>query len=606
MKTICALYFCVCLLVSASAAFGQTFPISPAFMPETDKRLPGIENKALSLLEATVDESQSFNLPENRIYVLFSAADLLWARDEKRARQLFARAANEFTNEFVAVSGKSADGAADESEVIQNFSVLQAIRNKFLDLVASHDAELAIEFVRQTRPPILNRALNLPPNSAQYRYFYPLLQTEIALEKSFAKLMLRQNPRRALEIARENLRRGASSNDLSLINELKTTDIEAASQFAGEVLQKIAASDFSDEDNYEVRDVAAAFLTEFSTANAIITNSSDKPKQIQLNGAVLRRLAEKYADYFSGNVVQPDHYYEIQNVLPLLEKILPERAAAIRQKYAKLYPAKEKLEQLIKNAAPETMVAEAQNFPAQMRPQIYNSAANKAAQETNYEEARRLLSALPDKQNRERALLKLDQQTFKTDLDQGKYDEAEQIIQQQTESTPKIAFLVQIARHFYDKGQHDNALRYISQTYSMINPKPENIRELTDLIEVLSVSPEISPEKTFDLVESFIPKFNEILAANALPGNNQQCNCTFRRGEFVLSTINNGFYVNGGRTEGVYVGLYDLRLMFLARMDLERGMNLTARIDRRDVRLAARLLMLHGILFGGKTAVFLP
>ncbi|MEP6923188.1 MAG: hypothetical protein ABI954_01875 [Pyrinomonadaceae bacterium] len=596
MKSISILHVFVCLLIS-TAAFGQTAETSPATI-DAEKAQQEIEKKALLLLDETISDAESLKLPENRIYVFYSAAVLLWPRDEKRARQLFRRAANELT----AVNIQSEES---EDELPEGFLTLKVIRNQFLMWVGNHDTELAIEFVRQTRPSLLNQMMNLPAaNTPLYRNLYPQIQTEIALEKQFAVLMIRQNPRRALEIARANLSKGASSTDLNLINQLKTTDVEAASQFANEVLQKIVSSDFSGDDNYNIRNLAESFLAEFSPSNSVTTDSSGKPKQLPINQVALRRLAEKYADYLSSNAFQSDYYDELQKALPLFEKILPERVAGLRQQYEKLHPMREKLNQLASNATPETMVAEAQNFPVQMRPQIYNSAASKAAQSQSYDEARRLLSALPDKQNRQRALLELDQKTFKNYLGQAKYAEAEQIIEQQTDKSQKIIFLVQIGRHFYDKKQTEKALQYVSQAYSMINSNPANYLELSDVIEVLSISAEVSPEKTFGLVESFMPKFNEMLAANALPSKNQECACTFfRDGEFVFSPLTHGFYVGGEGTEEVLVGLDSLRFRSLARVNLERTIGLADKLERRDARLAARLMILHIILFSVKRAV---
>lgn len=243
MKSMFILLFCVSLLTATVSAFGQTISASPAVMPETDKRLQEIENKVLSRLDATIDEAQSLKLPENRIYIFYSAADLLWTRDEKRARELFGLAANE----IIAVNNQS----EDEIELPKDFLALQVIRNEFLNRVANRDAEYALELVRQTRPSAVNQALNLLGNTRLGGDFRELVRTEIALEKSFAVQMLKRNPRRALEIARANLSRGASSTDLSLINQLKTVDHEAASQFANEVLQKLVSSTFSDPDNSE-------------------------------------------------------------------------------------------------------------------------------------------------------------------------------------------------------------------------------------------------------------------------------------------------------------------------------------------------------------------
>src|SRR5437868_5597493 len=47
------------------------------------------EKQALALLEQVVTDSAALKLPENRIQLQIIAADLLWTRNEARARSLF-------------------------------------------------------------------------------------------------------------------------------------------------------------------------------------------------------------------------------------------------------------------------------------------------------------------------------------------------------------------------------------------------------------------------------------------------------------------------------------------------------------------------------------
>ncbi len=51
------------------------------------------KKRAFALLEQVADEVHMLKLPENRIRVQIGVADLLWQRDEGRARSLFALAA---------------------------------------------------------------------------------------------------------------------------------------------------------------------------------------------------------------------------------------------------------------------------------------------------------------------------------------------------------------------------------------------------------------------------------------------------------------------------------------------------------------------------------
>src|SRR5438552_16728357 len=60
---------------------------------EAEKRQE-LERKTLALLDETVAAAWGFKLPENRSFILTNAADLLWTRDEKHARNLFWEALN--------------------------------------------------------------------------------------------------------------------------------------------------------------------------------------------------------------------------------------------------------------------------------------------------------------------------------------------------------------------------------------------------------------------------------------------------------------------------------------------------------------------------------
>jgi hypothetical protein len=587
------------LLISTSAAFGQT-AAAPIASPESEKSPPEIEKKALSLLERTIGDADSLRLPENRVYVFASSAALLWTRDEKRARQLFRRAANE-----ISAIGSGTEENGDE--IPENFRMVQNVRNQLLNSVSYCDVELALELLRQTRPPIYDRMLNLPPDKIKlYRNLHQQAQSEINLEKEFAARLIKQNPRRALELARANLSKGASYSDLNLITQLKNTEPELASKFADEVLQKLLSTDFSDPNDYNARSLAQNFLSQFSA-----TPDSEENKQFKIDKNALRQLAAKYADYFSGNTLQQHSFHDIQNVLPIFERILPERVAALRQRYERHkqnYDAQNqpdqfqnRFNQLNGSAAPETLIDEAENFPLEMRSQIYSSAASKMSQAGNYAAGRQLLASLPGKQARQYALSQFDLQSLYKFLSEEKYAEADQIIAQQTDSSLKIRLLVQTANHFSSKKQNEKAAEYISQARSIVNPNPENHIELSNLIQVLTVGAESDAEKTFDLLESFVPKFNEIFAAIAFLSKYQLGYDSFREGELVFSNrYGRSFYIREKSGGGVSLNIDSMRLDRLGKANLERAMNLADRFERSDVRTAVRIMILRGALLDAK------
>ncbi|HYT48901.1 MAG TPA: hypothetical protein VEL78_00815, partial [Pyrinomonadaceae bacterium] len=66
-------------------------PPPPAAAPPT-KIDPATEKKALDLLETLTDQVMNLHAPSNRMRAEIAVGDLLWSRDEKRARSLFTAA----------------------------------------------------------------------------------------------------------------------------------------------------------------------------------------------------------------------------------------------------------------------------------------------------------------------------------------------------------------------------------------------------------------------------------------------------------------------------------------------------------------------------------
>ena len=59
------------------------------------------------MLDELIEQAPALRLPENRLWVAAFAADLLWTRDEKRARALF----NEATNTFISITNQADDSS---------------------------------------------------------------------------------------------------------------------------------------------------------------------------------------------------------------------------------------------------------------------------------------------------------------------------------------------------------------------------------------------------------------------------------------------------------------------------------------------------------------
>src|SRR2546430_16914313 len=66
--------------------------------PRDEKPAPAVEKKAVDLLETISEQVASLHSPLNRMRSECVIADLLWKRDEKRARALFKTASDDLVN----------------------------------------------------------------------------------------------------------------------------------------------------------------------------------------------------------------------------------------------------------------------------------------------------------------------------------------------------------------------------------------------------------------------------------------------------------------------------------------------------------------------------
>jgi hypothetical protein len=104
-----------------------------------DAGAQGVGAQALALLDETLAGAQALKRADNRAAVRMQAADLLWPRDERRARALFRAAA--------------ADLAAGNAELRgKGFRGDLPTHWNFFYTVAARDVRLTVELLRDLRP----------------------------------------------------------------------------------------------------------------------------------------------------------------------------------------------------------------------------------------------------------------------------------------------------------------------------------------------------------------------------------------------------------------------------------------------------------------------
>jgi hypothetical protein len=187
-------------------------------------------NQTYKLLEEGLAEAESLKLWENRALAFAMAGELLWKKDQKQARALFRNAADELIRGNVQPKEKS--GNYGEFYYWQQRSPRRVI----LLLIATHDADLAIELLKETRPPGLQAAIDsqkIPAVKGQNRTAVERsikksnenrVNEEINLEQQFAVKAAEQDPEKAARIIRESLKKGVSRSAINLIQKVSKKD----------------------------------------------------------------------------------------------------------------------------------------------------------------------------------------------------------------------------------------------------------------------------------------------------------------------------------------------------------------------------------------------
>jgi hypothetical protein len=614
----CRFVFVIALLF---ATFAQTFAQTSTTnatesKEEKDKARAELEKKAVALVDRTADDASLLKLPENRAFVDAHAADLIWKLDEKRARRLFRNAAEQLI---------LAQAEFEKAEGEMPFMSMQMAqpRQQILQTVAKRDADLALELLLLTRPARLTAeiqkaaaaeavaasqqpapAQNESPAMSGWESKY-LVQGELRLEQSFATRAAENNPQRAVKMIRESLaKNGVTGEVWNMLQKLHQKDEDAAKSLLGDVVAKLVESDLSRKENE--RQAAVQFLMRFTAAKPAEKSAekkdagtTDKKPPLKPDDAALRDVAGKVVDAF----LQAKNFtslFEINGLLPILEKLVPGRIAAIRQKQAalkKMLPAEQVQDMEMfsglsnPNATPEEQIKSAAKVPPGMRRFVYQSAVTKMVQNGEAERARQLLNEAPAGTERDKALELIDSQVAQKAVKDGKFDDARKIIGKITNKNAQIEQLASMARAFHAKNTKEDketAAKLMDEARRLIDDTPQSEEEINALLAVVAGYAVVEPTRAFALLEPLIDQANELMQAAALLSKYNKRDFRYRNGEM-------SYILGGGGMQGS-VGRFRKELGLLAAADFERTRNLTDKFSRQDGQVLARLTLAQSIL----------
>lgn len=571
----------ILILLTTATATAQ----SPATQPpkeEQKKAQEELERKTLIMLDEIISDAQMLKLVENRAIIQACAAELLWTRDEKRARTLF--------HDALAALGDSlaATNVKDASQMRSYMSSLQ-LRQQLLRMVAQRDPQLALDLLQATRPPSAN---------AEQRRF-GMFEQELMLEQTLALEVAANDPKRAFKMAEDALAKGISYNLLAVLNKLQQKDAELAQRFATDIVKKLQTENLAQNQmaSFVALELLRNALRPDAPSLSVSTTSqvSSKVKPLSFDDQTKRDLADIVTRAALSGPSDDPSLMALQFIMPEIEKLMPERVPQLRKRISEIQKTLDpeakrwmELEPLMRSGTTDALLEAAAKAPPEMRNMLYSSAAWKLAQSGDTERARQIISDNISGPEREQILAQMDQRLIARALEQGKLDEAKQLVSRIRSKNLRAMQYALLALGLAAKDERQKASELLDETKNLINREPDNQEELNALLMVARAYAAVEPQRAFELIEPLIDQANEMVSAAALLDKFNTGQGLFRKGEMVLQP--------GFMTASNMFSQYGKELGALARADFTRTKAIADRLQRNEVRLMARLFIAQGVL----------
>ena len=561
----------------ATAAQGTAQTQAPQPSPEQLKAQAELEKKSFALLEEVLADSVNLKLPENKLYVNFILADLLWKKDEKRARELYEKSKQIFTDY---INNLNLEG----DEYPQIFEQIQQLRQEVLQQLVNRDVELALDFLRATK-----LANPYGENSQQ----------ELMVEANLANQVAQHDPKKGLKLAKENLAKGLSSSIVQSLFSLQSNDPKGAAELAQAILQKIRTEDLFDNNDSFYAAMSFFHLTNQENKNRVV---SPDPKRVPLlSQSEFKELADIILTYglkaAATNNTQANSNFtsNILNQLEDLEKLFPTKVAELKAKtgidkspVTQMTKAYEELNKLTEKASVEEILAAGKKAKKEIQNNYIEQAAAKAYQQGNTDLAGQILTEnIKSPSDRKSRLDNYAQSFCYGLLAANKLDDAYQAIQQLKNTEHRLNLLASLIQNYKEKGNKQRVQQLLDEAYSLINKDEETHNQFNQILSIVAQYIEVDASKGVSLLSPISHRLNEIVNASIIMEKFEGNNNASRLGEL--------FFRREGSTINI-VTEYNSVLIPLAKNDFEQAKSLTDQFQRTDLRLISKLSLLRGLL----------
>jgi hypothetical protein len=463
-------------------------------------------------LEQAITEIQS---PFTRINYQLLAAQLLSEPEPKRASKYLTDAANGMKELIASVD-------ASDPDYSQRFASISQLRFEMTRILAQRDPEAALNFLYSTVP---------PPNP--YSNKYEQTSQESMMELSLANQIMQNDPNRALQIARKNLKTRLSSNLMATLSILSRKAPELAAELANEIADKVLQENLLK--NPEAGNVAVGLLVNGMRPERRFTASNyGQPKSgALLTDAHYRDLLQKaMTEALSYRQASSQSYTPERNAAAtllrglqglgpvVLDTVTPGGGAAVDKKLNEVNDQRAsgpyQSQYAIANNPVDTALETIAKAPQEQREQLYLQLANREANSGDSSRARQITNErISNYAQRRSLLMNIDQQEIYRALGKGKVDEALRIISGFRIPRERAAQLAQIANQIGPGQKRANAINLLEQARAMLGPSLQapDQDHMNALLEIARAFDRYDSKRSFEIVDPLIDQINEICTA---------------------------------------------------------------------------------------------
>jgi len=576
MMTIRAQFMLFCLLIATVAVCAQE-----KAEKEIEQR-QALEKKTFALVNEIASAAWGLKLPENRVFVLTSAADLLWPTDEKRAKALYWDALNSI-NSIAPVTAAPGEtpSKTEREKILQSYFQIFQLRQRVLVQVSHRDAQLALDMLRATR--------QVPPRELGPEFKFG---GDLQLEQEIASEVAAHDPVQALQFARQSLAKGLSFRLLDLLNKLNLTDSEKATQFAGEIITKMQTVNLATD--FRASLLAMQLLRE-SRSHTNVLSVTGRAKPLSLTDDQKRELVELLTSAALSQSANSNLLAEISDMMPEIDQFLPDKRAALERRVAAFQETlpREQRDQyaqnaLIRNGMPEDIIRTAATMDERTRLMLYNQASIIAVARGRADSFRDFVGKEVSESERRKILDFLDVEEISTAAGRKQVDNLRNLLPKIGRKEERARAMAELALMLKEKGDDEEAASLLDEAATLIKTDLKDEKQTNALLTLLCAYAIIDPPKAFALAERTIDRANSQISVLMLVDKVVRSGAV-KKSEIILDQ-------GGIMPIEFLVFRYGKGVAALAKADFTRTRALADRFDRNELRVLAQLLIVKGLL----------